>query len=110
TAMRAAAQGPTAKWLQRFVLPLVAGGDVRVAGVVGAVELARFVEEAEILEGECARRIAEARRMVAAELLADPLEVELSADELHLAVATYDLLFLSHPAAAGSWGSSERRT
>ncbi|HZS40618.1 MAG TPA: hypothetical protein VFF06_27485 [Polyangia bacterium] len=87
-------------WLHRFVLPLVAGGDVRVAGAIGAADV-------ELLLGhpferdESAARIAEARQAVMAEILIDAREPPLDDAALKLAVAMQNLLFLGHPDTAG---------
>jgi hypothetical protein len=88
-----------AQWLHHFVLPLVAGGDVRVAHVIGARELKRLVES-DLERDETGRRIAEARHAVASELVLTPPEPTLDADALRLAGAMQNLLFLLHPGTA----------
>lgn len=91
-------------WLHGFVLPLVAGGDVRVSGVIGQRELDRLVVSP-VISGsrdESVLRICEARQAVMAELLLAPPLPELDDDALRLAAAVQDLLFLSHPDARGA--------
>jgi hypothetical protein len=88
------------QWLHGFVLPLIAGGDVRVSEVIGQRELDRLVV-APLDRDEAALRIAEARQAVMAELLLDPPLPELDDEALKLAAAVQDLLFLSHPDARG---------
>jgi hypothetical protein len=94
-------------WLHHFVLPLVAGGDVRVATVLGGRELKQLTETS--FDGdESARRIAEARLAVTSELLIDPLEPVLDDEALRLAAAMQNLLFLLHPGTA-TWTARRRR-
>jgi hypothetical protein len=85
-----------AQWLHHFVLPLVAGGDVRVAHVIGAREL-KLLVESDLDRGESAQRIAEARHSIASELVLTPPEPALDEEALRLAAAMQDLLFLLHP-------------
>jgi hypothetical protein len=85
-----------AQWLHHFVLPLVAGGDVRVAQVIGARELKALLE-ADFDRDESAHRIAEARHAVVSELVLTPREPTLDEDALRLAAAMQNLLFLLHP-------------
>jgi hypothetical protein len=59
------------KWLHHFVLPLVAGGDVRVATAIGAREL-DLVRTASLERDPAVERIAEARHAVVSELLLAP--------------------------------------
>lgn len=88
------------KWLHEFVLPLVAGGDVRVARVFGAVELRRLEDEAFTMESdERALALADARQEVMAELIIDPAPPALDDDAIRLALAVQAMLFFAHPAA-----------
>jgi hypothetical protein len=89
------------KWLHDFVLPLVAGGDVRVAGVLGQRELKRLILHPLDRE-ESGLRVSEARQAVMAEILIDPAPPELDEEAVRLAVAMQAVLFLSHPEAQGS--------
>jgi hypothetical protein len=92
------------KWLHDFVLPLVAGGDVRVATAVGTRELAVALAAPEVATSadDALRRIAEARHDVVSELLIAPPEPILDEPSLRLAAAVQNLLFLAHPAADGA--------
>jgi hypothetical protein len=94
-------------WLHHFVLPLVAGGDVRVATVLGAREM-KQLNESSFDDDESARRIAEARHAVVSELLINPPEPQLDDDTLRLAAAMQNLLFLLHPGTA-TWTARRRR-
>jgi len=85
-----------AQWLHHFVLPIVAGGDVRVQHVVGAREL-KLLLETEFGRDESALRIAEARHAIASELVLTPPEPSLDEEALRLAAAMQNLLFLLHP-------------
>ena len=85
-----------AQWLHHFVLPLVAGGDVRVAHVIGARERKRLLET-DLERDESAQRIAEARHAIASELVLTPPEPALDDEALRLAGAMQNLLFLLHP-------------
>jgi hypothetical protein len=85
-----------AQWLHHFVLPLVAGGDVRVAHVIGARELKPLLES-DFERDESARRIAEARHAIVSEIVLAPPEPALDEESLRLAAAMQNLLFLLHP-------------
>lgn len=89
------------KWLHDFVLPLTAGGDVRISGVIGQVELDQLLT-APLDREDSGLRVAEARQAVMAELLIDPAPPELDSDAIRLAAAVQALLFLSHPATHGT--------
>jgi hypothetical protein len=84
-----------------FVLPLVAGGDVRVRGAFDARALERLEALCEsAIEGDpAAIQVAEARREVAAELWLDAPAPLFDEDSARLAVAVQNLLFLAHPGA-----------
>jgi hypothetical protein len=86
-------------WLHHFVLPLVAGGDVRVGGDPIDGQLLRQLRAAPLDDDPMARRIAEARHAVTAEILLDPPPPALHDDALCLAAAMHNLLFLCHPDA-----------
>ena len=85
-----------AQWLHHFVLPLVAGGDVRVAHVIGAREL-DLLRRSDLERDESGERIAEARHSIASELVLTPPEPALDEEALRLAAAMQNLLFLLHP-------------
>lgn len=96
-----------ARWLHNFVLPLIAGGDVRVAMVLGAREL-RQLKDSDFDNDENGQRIGEARHAIVSELLISPPEPELDEDALRLAAAMQNLLFLLHPGTA-ALGVTRRR-
>ncbi len=95
-----------AQWLHHFVLPLVAGGDVRVSHVIGARER-KLLLESDFSRDESAQRIAEARHAIASELVLTPPEPALDEEALRLAAAMQNLLFLMHP---GTHAPSVRRS
>jgi hypothetical protein len=82
--------------LERFVLPLVAGGDVRVGEPVRPEQLARW----EVELGEAAPALVaidEARTAAARALVVRPPAMAFEAEELRLAVALHAALVLAHP-------------
>lgn len=86
------------EWLEQFVLPLVAGGELRVGGPIDAADLESLLEPRPKTE-PLLERIARARRLVAAELVLDPPWPELDEPALRMAASLQNLLFLAHPAA-----------
>src|SRR5438445_5180786 len=88
------AVGARAAFMRRFLLPLVAGGDVHVAAPLGARGLARLLEGAPDEEAEA--QIHNARLAVASELQLRPIPPALDEEALRLAAALHDLLFLFH--------------
>jgi hypothetical protein len=96
------------EWLRGFVLPLVAGGDVRVRGALGAIELKALLDGN--LEAEpAAKQVADARLEVAAELALDCQALPLDDTTLRLALAVQNLLFLVHPGAQAVSVTQARR-
>jgi hypothetical protein len=98
-----------AELLQRFVLPLVRGGDVAVGRPISLEELPDL--EAQI--PHCSPQLApvdDARTEVIAELVVRPPALVFDIDELSLAACVHNLLFLVHP-RADTWSvsSSARR-
>ena len=98
-----------AEILQRFVLPLVRGGDVAVGRPISLEELPEL--EAQI--PHCSPQLApvdDARTEVIAELVVRPPALVFDMDELSLAACVHNLLFLVHP-RADTWSvsSSARR-
>jgi hypothetical protein len=91
-------------FLERFVLPLVRGGDVAVGRPIGLEELPDL--EAQI--PHCSPHIApvdDARTEVVAELVVRPPSFVFDEDELALAASVHNLLFLVHP-RADTWAVS----
>jgi hypothetical protein len=96
------------EWLHGFVLPLVAGGDVRVRGALGAVELKQLLDGT--IDGEpAAEAVGEARLAIGAELWIDAEAPLLDEASLRLAVAVQNLLFLAHPDAQSLPVTKSRR-
>jgi hypothetical protein len=98
-----------AELLERFVLPLVRGGDVAVGRPISLEELPEL--EAQI--PHCSPQLApvdDARTEVIAELVVRPPALVFDIDELSLAACVHNLLFLVHP-RADTWSvsSSARR-
>src|SRR5690606_24012922 len=95
--------------LSRFVLPLVRGGELVVGRPISMEELGAL--EAQI--PHATREVVEvddARADVIADLVVSPPALVFEADELSLAAALHNLLFLVHP-RADTWAvsSSARR-
>jgi hypothetical protein len=88
-------------FLERFVRPLVAGGDLHVGPPITAADLARF-EDALPHASVAAEAVDDARADVLAVLIARPPPMILGADELALAAALHDGLLLAHPDADGA--------
>jgi hypothetical protein len=98
-----------------FILPLVAGGELRVGPPLDgedleALEAAVFAADHEVLQIEAARRA------LAAELCLYPVETPLDTGALRLCIGIHNLLFLSHPDAdrdllsRSSWARMEAFT
>lgn len=90
-----------ASFLERFVRPLVAGGEVHVARPLTTVDLQRFASDLSNASVELVA-VDEARSDVLAELVARPPALVLDADELALAVGLHNALVLAHPDADGA--------
>jgi len=94
--------------LGRFVLPLVAGGDVRVGEPVSPEALARW--EVELgTAGPLLVAIDEARAAAASLLVVRPPAMAFGETELRLAVALHAALVLAHPATGGFFSRKGRR-
>ncbi|MCL4228816.1 MAG: hypothetical protein KJZ91_30475 [Myxococcales bacterium] len=90
-----------ATFLERFVLPLVAGGEVHVGRPLTSADLARF--EADLGHATVPLvAVDEARTEVVAELVARPPALVLEGDDLALAAGLHDALVLAHPDADGA--------
>jgi hypothetical protein len=99
------AQRSCSEFLRDFVLPLVAGGDAHVARPLSVADLTRYEEELPHSSIEVVA-IDEARTTVLSELVVRPPSLVFDMDELCLAAAVHNLLFLVHPAAEG-WALSQ---
>ncbi|MBZ0232846.1 MAG: hypothetical protein K8M05_11000, partial [Deltaproteobacteria bacterium] len=90
-----------ATFLERFVRPLVAGGELHIARPLTTADLHRF--EANLGNATVALvAVDEARTDVLAELVARPPALVLDADELALSVGLHNALVLAHPDADGA--------
>src|SRR5947208_3181872 len=95
-----------ATFLERFLLPLVAGGEVHVGAPLGARGLANVLHDKANLALEA--KLEEARLAVAKELQVCPIPPTLDEEAVRLAVALHDMLFLYHPVAGSPAGRPER--
>lgn len=96
--------------LDRFVLPLVKGGELAVGRPIALDELRRLEEQIPHAS-ERVVEVDEARHDVLTDLVVRPPAQVFDIDELALAAAVHNLLFLVHP-RADSWsvsGSARRR-
>lgn len=96
------------EFLEHFVLPFVAGGEIHVGKPIDARRIEDY--ERELPEASVPLvAIDEAREAVLSELVVRPPAMVFDADELHLAAAVHNLLYLAHPdAEAGSLSQSAR--
>ena len=93
---------PELSWfLERFVKPLCAGGELHVGRPLTAADVTRF-EDALPHASVAADEVDDARADVLATLIARPPPMILGADELALAAAVHDALVLAHPDADGA--------
>tara|TARA_R110002073_G_scaffold218689_3_gene379007 strand:+ start:42045 stop:43226 length:1182 start_codon:yes stop_codon:yes gene_type:complete len=96
-----------AEFLESFVLPLVAGGEMHVGKPIDAATLADYEQELPHASVPLVA-IDEAREQVLADIVVKSPPCLLDADELSLAAAVHNLLFLAHPDADG-WGMSDSK-
>lgn len=85
-------------FLQAFVLPLVRGGAVQVSEPIAADEAERFAMDLPHAS-EALVAVDEARAEALADLVVRPPSLVLDADEVYLAAALHNVLFLVHPDA-----------
>jgi hypothetical protein len=90
-----------AEFLEQFVLPLVKGGSMRVGRPISVVDIESF-ESALPHATEALVAVDDARHDVLADIVVRPPSLVLDSDELHLAAAVHNLLFLTHP-RTDSW-------
>ncbi len=95
------------QFLANFVVPLVRGGAMHVGRPISEPELTVFIQDlphasVPLVEAD------EARADAVAELVVRPPSFVLDEDELHLAAALHNLLFLEHPVVDG-WASPTSR-
>lgn len=85
-------------FLERFVRPLVAGGELHVGAPIPLADVQRWEQELSDATVELVS-VDEAREHVLSALVVRPPAFVLDADELALAAALHDALFLVHPRA-----------
>lgn len=90
------ARRSVADFLSNFVVPLVRGGDMLVSEPVDAADM-RVFEDDLAHASEALVAVDEARHEVLSELVVRPPSLVLDVDELRLAAAVHNLLFLVHP-------------
>jgi hypothetical protein len=83
-------------FLTAFVRPLVRGGEIHVGKPVSDAELTAFGQQLPYASAELVA-VDEARTEAVAELVVRPPSFVLDEDELALAAALHNLLFLAHP-------------
>jgi hypothetical protein len=102
---------PCVDLVEGFLVPLVAGGEVRVGRPIDAAMLGRVVERVAQPTGttaamlqRCEARLSIARRNGIADLALQMPDVLLDEEAVTLAAVVHNLLFLSHPRARGGAG------
>jgi len=94
-----------AEFLEGFVLPLVVGGDMHVGKPIDPSTLQTLTQDLAHASVPLVA-IDEARERILSKLVVKPPPCVLDEDELSLAAAVHNLLFLAHPDAEG-WNMSE---
>jgi hypothetical protein len=97
-----------AAFLGEFVVPLVRGGGMHVGRPLSPEDLQRYEEELPHVSDH-ALEVDDARAEILAEVSVAPPPLVLGRDELSLAAAVHNLLFLAHPRAE-SLGVTSTRT
>ncbi len=94
-------------FLDKFVRPLVAGGELHVGVPIPLADVERWEQE---LDDASVEQVAvdDARAAVLAPLVVRPPALLLGADELALAAGLHDALFLVHP-RADRWSVTDRQ-
>jgi hypothetical protein len=92
------ARRTAADFLQSFVLPLVRGGPLAIGRPVSMEEAERFGQDL-AHASEALVEVDEARSQVIADLVVRPPTLVLEEDEIYLAAALHNVLFLVHPDA-----------
>lgn len=90
------ARRSVAEFLGQFVLPLVRGGELTVGRPIDAEDMRAFEDDLPHASVELVE-VDEARADVLSALVVRPPALVLGVDELRLAAAVYNLLFLAHP-------------
>jgi hypothetical protein len=95
------------EFLERFVKPLVAGGELHVGPPIPMADVDRWDQELGDATVELVA-VDEARTQVLSTLVVRPPALVLERDELALAAGLHDALFLVHPRAE-RWSVSDRQ-
>lgn len=95
------------EFLDRFVRPLVAGGELHVGAPIAARDLERWERELPDASVELVA-VDEARHAVLSTLVCRPPAFVLDREELALAAGLHDALFLVHP-RADAWSVSDKQ-
>ncbi len=93
-------------FLERFVRPLVAGGELHVGAPIPLADVERWETELDAAPVELVS-VDEARTNVLSTLVVRPPALVLDGDELALAAGLHDALFLVHPRAE-IWSVTDR--
>jgi hypothetical protein len=93
-------------FLERFVRPLVAGGEIHITAPIPAADVLRWETELDAATVELVA-VDEARTGVLSTLVVRPPALVLDGDELALAAGLHNALFLVHPRAE-LWSVSDR--
>jgi len=94
-------------FLTGFVLPLVAGGEVKIGRPLSTQDLIDFEHDL-ANHAVATTAIDDARDRVLSTLVCRPPSLVLDAEDLALAAGLHDALFLAHPRADG-WSVSDRQ-
>ncbi|MEO6775036.1 MAG: hypothetical protein ABI467_18870 [Kofleriaceae bacterium] len=94
-------------FLERFVKPLVAGGELHVGAPIPFADVERWDTELDTATVELVA-VDEARTNVLSTLVVRPPALVLEADDLALAAGLHDALFLVHP-RADAWSITDRQ-
>ncbi|HEU0031785.1 MAG TPA: hypothetical protein VFQ53_14205 [Kofleriaceae bacterium] len=95
------------EFLERFVRPLVAGGELRVGAPVTLEDVERWDGELDHASVESVA-VDDARHAVLSLLVCNPPAFVLEADDLHLAAGLHNALFLVHPRAE-AWSITDKQ-
>ncbi|MDB4955535.1 MAG: hypothetical protein JWO36_3104 [Myxococcales bacterium] len=95
------------EFLERFVLPLVAGGELHVGAPIPMPDLERWEAELGSASVELVA-VDDARHAVLSTLVVRPPALVLEGDEIALAAGLHNALFLVHP-RADEWSVSDRQ-
>ena len=95
------------EFLESFVKPLVAGGEIHVGAPIPAADVARWESELGSATVELVA-VDDARQAVLSTLVVRPPALVLEGDEIALAAGLHNALFLVHP-RADEWSVSDRQ-